>query len=562
MAVNGGGNPGQAMTANAAFYHHPEGVALDQPKLMGRHVAGAGFLAGFARHARVDRLYACTASDGHFVDFQRRVRAARTDAPPCVRLPRESLIGMPTPGCLSYPAPDIGPLAWLRRRGDQRAHSLCGVFHTTAGPEPMDAIAQFVTAPLQSWDAVVCPSQAIRRTVDHVTEQWVGYLASLGATVRPMVQLPVIPLGVDADAFADAAANLHLRARWRERIGAGPDDPVVLFVGRLSYHAKANPYPLFVALEEASQETGRPAHLIMSGWFASDTIEAQFRAAAAALCRTVRVTFVDGRTEEGRIGPWAAADMFASLVDNIQETFRLTPLEAMAAGLPVVVTDWDGYRETVRHGVDGFLVPTIAPPAGAGHALSLRLRANIDSYDRYIGSAAQSIAVDIGAARAAFAALLADPDRRRRMGAAGRARVREAFDWRVIVAAYQALWADLAARRRSDAERAPRAPGTTADPLRDDPYAAFAHYPSTTLGPETRLARVPGAPIERVASVAPMIDYAGYLLPGAETLARALATLERTPARAGDLIAAMPCPADAAYRGLAWLIKAGCVRIA
>ena len=28
----------------------------------------------------------------------------------------------------------------------------------------------------------------------------------------------------------------------------------------------------------------------------------------------------------------------------------------MAAGLPVVVSDWDGYRDTVRDGVDGFRI--------------------------------------------------------------------------------------------------------------------------------------------------------------------------------------------------------------
>jgi len=28
----------------------------------------------------------------------------------------------------------------------------------------------------------------------------------------------------------------------------------------------------------------------------------------------------------------------------------------MAAGLPCVVTDWDGYKDTVRHGEDGFRV--------------------------------------------------------------------------------------------------------------------------------------------------------------------------------------------------------------
>ena len=44
----------------------------------------------------------------------------------------------------------------------------------------------------------------------------------------------------------------------------------------------------------------------------------------------------------------------------MQETFGLTPLEAMAAGLPCVVSDWNGYRDTVRLFLEG--VPTNATP--------------------------------------------------------------------------------------------------------------------------------------------------------------------------------------------------------
>lgn len=52
-----------------------------------------------------------------------------------------------------------------------------------------------------------------------------------------------------------------------------------------------------------------------------------------------------------------------------QETFGQAPIEPMAAGLPVVVTDWDGRRDTVRHGEDGILVPTLMAPSVEGGRL-------------------------------------------------------------------------------------------------------------------------------------------------------------------------------------------------
>jgi glycosyltransferase involved in cell wall biosynthesis len=79
-----------------------------------------------------------------------------------------------------------------------------------------------------------------------------------------------------------------------------------------------------------------------------------------------------------------AADLFISLADNIQETFGLTPVEAMAAELPVLVTDWDGYRETVRDGMDGFRIPTWMPPPTFGQDLAVGYALGLLSYDQYV----------------------------------------------------------------------------------------------------------------------------------------------------------------------------------
>ncbi|CAO0821436.1 hypothetical protein DFAR_2330023 [Desulfarculales bacterium] len=54
-----------------------------------------------------------------------------------------------------------------------------------------------------------------------------------------------------------------------------------------------------------------------------------------------------------------AVDIFVSPSDNLQETFGLAIIEAMAAGLPVVASDFSGYRDLVAEGRTGFLIPSL-----------------------------------------------------------------------------------------------------------------------------------------------------------------------------------------------------------
>ena len=87
-------------------------------------------------------------------------------------------------------------------------------------------------------------------------------------------------------------------------------------------------------------------------------MSAVFVSGEGGLHISIPVSIVNGMDPELRFGVWQAADVFTSLSDSIQETFGLVILEAMASGLPVVASDWDGYRDLVIDGVTGFLVPT------------------------------------------------------------------------------------------------------------------------------------------------------------------------------------------------------------
>jgi phosphatidylinositol alpha-mannosyltransferase len=78
-----------------------------------------------------------------------------------------------------------------------------------------------------------------------------------------------------------------------------------------------------------------------------------------------RVAMLGAVPDEALPAHYAAADAFvASAVGP--ESFGIALIEAMAAGLPVVASDIRGYRDVVRHGVDGLLVPPHDPETLAG----------------------------------------------------------------------------------------------------------------------------------------------------------------------------------------------------
>ena len=549
-------------TANAAFAFVQANYDTSGEWLMGRQSASEGFLRAFVRHSGVDAFWGYAQNAEGCQAFRRFVgRHAGPSAATHCLLPM-TLSEAGEIGTLYRPGPDNGYYAWLRRHFDQRAFSLCGVTHTTADHAAMDVLGGLVTAPVQPWDAVVCTSEAVKAMSERVLAGWTEYLGQrFSAPVEVPCRLPIIPLGVDCDAFEPPAGT---RERLRQEFGIGTDDVAVLFVGRLSHVDKANPVPLYLALEEVAKGCGRRLHLIHAGWFPQAGLEQGFRNAAATFAPSVNSLFVDGRKDDMRTGVWAAADIFTSLSDNVQETFGLTPIEAKAAGLPVVVSDWDGYRDTVRDSVDGFAVPTTMPPPGLGREIAYYYGSGFAGYDAFTGATSQSIAVDVAATRDAFARLIDDADLCRRMGEAGRRHAREVYDWRHVVAAYQALWEDLAAVRRTAAETVPPAADRPAHPLRADPFVLFREYPTALLTPEAQLAAVPGADaggVRRLRASEIAAPLTALMLPEAETVA-IIEGLAGGAAPLSDLLAAAPPEKHVPlYLSVGWLIKMGLVSV-
>jgi alpha-maltose-1-phosphate synthase len=466
-------------------------------------------------------------------------------------------------GTLYRPGVALDRLAWRRLGVGERGYSLCGGIDSVASHAAMTAVAGLLVAPLRGWDALVCPSRAVRDSVREVLERQADYLrARLGAQRFELPQLPLIPPGVHCQ---DVAPDPGRRAAVRARLGIGADD--VAFLVRTGTH----PQQLFAALERAAQgcaaqghagKDGRRLHLLLCGGSADEERDAALREAAAALCPSVRLAVLDGDGGELRRDALAMADVFTALADGVQPTPGLTAREAMAAGLPCVVGDWGGDRDTVRDGVDGYRIPTLMPPAGAGLDLAQRYDDGVDSYALYCGHTSQVVALDGALMAQAYERLVADADLRRELGANAGRRAREAFDWRVVFARYRMVWSELDERRRADAVLAPALPASVPDRL--DPFALFATYPSMQVTPLALVELAPDASLALVRRYRELALNRGAVasLPTLEEFGQIFGSIGSRPMQADELLDALgPCDRPDLLRGLAWLAKMDLLRI-
>ncbi|UTP37845.1 glycosyltransferase family 4 protein [Phenylobacterium sp. LH3H17] len=477
------------MSSRLAIFHPAGKLGLGQ-NFFGKDVANLDLYRALVAHGGFEAVDILTLVQ---VGLDQVAPALTQGRPTTTKLGVDSVLATHravAAGALLRGQPDLADLAWLRRQNaSDRAYSLVGLIHTIAPPASRMSLALNQVAPIQPWDALICTSPAVQDALTDMFEGWGDYLAHRfgDGGRRAIPKLPLVPLGVDGARFQALADRPEVRAKVRADLGLGEDDILVLWVGRLSFFEKAFPQPMFAAVDEAARATGKRVQFALVGWFPNEPVHRPlYEKAARAYGPSVTTHFLDGNDPEVVGGAWAAGDIFLSLVDNIQETFGITPIEAMAAGLPVVVSDWDGYRYTVRDGQEGFLVPTLGAPAnGQGQGLAARHAVGMDAYQNYVGAIAQHTAVHVGRAAQALAALIADPALRARMGAAGRERIRTTFDWPVVVGEIRALLDELAAIRAAagDVE-----PSHRIHPVKGDPFADFAGFASQVLAPETPLA--------------------------------------------------------------------------
>ncbi|WP_333867535.1 glycosyltransferase family 4 protein [Cypionkella sp.] len=459
--------------ANAAIWYAPDGFDPVKKGINGRRVAGDSFLRGFLRHADVDEVV--LALHGGEAAAQ-PVRALAQELRPQLALRAVGLLHpqkIAPVSTLFFPSPNFSAEAWRRAPYGTQAWSICGITHTTSTAAVMQGFFDLRMAPVQPWDAVICTSRSVLASVTYLMDRADEHIRShLRATPPPRPMLPVIPLGVHCDDFApDAAAGALLR----QRLGAGPQDVVFSTIARLTPHEKFDPLPIYMAMQAAqAQLHDRKLHVVLCGQFRDEFSRKVFENGARALMPDVGFAVLDGALAAERKAALSGADVFMFLIDNIQETFGIAPLEGMAAGLPLLVSDWDGMKDTVPPEV-GFRVTSRTLPGSYLASEAMRYQGGTDSYLQYCAATSALTEIDQPELVDRILTLARDGDLRRRMGRAAQAHVRAHYDWSVIVPQMQALWAEQEAMRVAAKPLRYRSDSL---PIAPSPTHYFAAYPT------------------------------------------------------------------------------------
>ena len=379
-------------------------------------------------------------------------------------------------GGLFIPDPSIG--RWARWRQSLGAHSfsLIGQIHTLSTNAVLAHLEALASEPIQPWDALICTSSAGKAVVERVlADREVQLQQRFGCqTPLPRPQLPVIPLPVPVDTMQQA---LPSQGQARVALGIPLQAHVVLWLGRLSMLTKVDPWPTYQILQRLALQLDHPLWLIECG--PDDTPEqAHHFQELRQLCPAVRFLRLGGADpvdEATKFQSLAAADLAISLVDNCQETFGLSVIEAMAASLPVVATDWDGYRDSIRHGLDGFLVPCRWAPGSQACSLPLGWQKELGllSFPHVAGALGQLVQIDSAAASGYLATLFMNPGLARAMGLQASKRAQQRFSSHVVMEQYVDLFSELAQRRKIGADGSIAKP-----PLALDPVSLFGHFAS------------------------------------------------------------------------------------
>lgn len=179
--------------------------------------------------------------------------------------------------------------------------------------------------------------------------------------------ISIVPCGFNPKEFQP-----YDRIEARRHLGLPEDEPILLQLGRMVPRKGVD---TVIRALGCLRRAGQKAKLIIVGGNA-ETPDAgntpeigRLQQIAAAEQVTDSVLFTGRKSRDELRYYYAASNMF--ITTPWYEPFGITPLEAMACGIPVIGSNTGGIKYSVAHGRTGFLVPPKDPINLAGRITHL-----------------------------------------------------------------------------------------------------------------------------------------------------------------------------------------------
>ena len=352
----------------------------------------------------------------------------------------------------------------------EQAFPIAGYVHTISTLDAKSGLARNLRMPDHHLDVALCPTPSVERGLKAIAAELPGF-------ERSPVPTRIVPLGLDAS-FVRPAEEAE-RERLRAALGVGPEEAVFLYVGRLSPWTKMDLLPLLDAFALASARTPAALRLFIVGQEQASGYADILKERSRQLGIGDKVVIKDRIGREELPAIYNASDAFVSPSDNRQETFGLTLVEAMAAGLPVIAADWNGYADVLgRDG--GLLIPSLAVKGDEELVSDLYYRGILE----IAAQMSQATAISITHLADAMAAVAEDRAFRQRLARSARERFLTHFRWQSVFESLVKIWEEQVAaaeRWRSLALSRPQ------PELSLNLDACFGHYPSRRWSDEARL---------------------------------------------------------------------------
>ncbi len=296
---------------------------------------------------------------------------------------------------------------------------VCGVTHSISYQRFVLEYAKYNAG--YKNDGLVVTSDAAFSVMQRVFER-------MGLDVSP--RLRIIPLGIE---------QKHKDFSTKQKAGYKKDDFIFLSIGRISEYTKADLLPLIRAFYLLRKRAVN-ARLILAGDASESNYAQVLRLFVEKLGLSAYVKIYEDITEEEKHSLYSIADCFVSISDNLQETFGITLLEAGAYGLPVIASNWDGYKSIIDDGKTGILIDTIISEKVWA---AIQKEAGIMYENSLHFAFAQATVVDPRQLLQAMERLYSNRDITKQLGENAKARILEEYNWKGIIRRYEKFWQEL-----------------------------------------------------------------------------------------------------------------------